>query len=39
LGLAYPYASTAVQGSAGAGSMTDLEWRSLTLLYALAYRF
>ena len=40
LGLAYQFASsTAVQGSAGAESVTDLEWRSLTLLYALAYRF
>ena len=39
-GLAYQYGrSAAVQGGAGSGSVTDLEWRSLTLLYALAYRF
>jgi hypothetical protein len=37
-GFAYQYGrSAAVQ--AGAGAVTDLEWRSLTLLYALTYRF
>ncbi len=40
LGLAYQTASSAaVPGGAGAASATDLVWRSLTLLYALAYRF
>jgi hypothetical protein len=39
-GLAYQFGSSAaVQGGTGAGSVTDLKWRSLTLLYALAYRF
>lgn len=38
LGFAFEYGrSSAVQG--GAGTVTDLQWRSLTLLYALAYRF
>jgi len=40
LGFAYQYGSSAaVPGTFGAGSATELEWRSLTLLYALAYRF
>jgi hypothetical protein len=39
-GLAYQVGhSASVQGGSGAGSVTDLDWRSLTLLYALAYRF
>ena len=40
IGFGYQYGrSTAVPGTLGAGSVTELEWRSLTLLYALAYRF
>jgi hypothetical protein len=41
VGLAYEYgnSSTVQGGVADPGSVTDLQWRSLTLLYALAYRF
>jgi hypothetical protein len=39
LGLAYQYGSSAAVQPAGTGPVTDLEWRSLTLLYALGYRF
>jgi len=41
VGFAYQQGSSAsVQASsAGAGSVTNLDWRSLTLLYALGYRF
>lgn len=41
VGLAYEYGnSSTIQGSpASPGSVTDLQWQSLTLLYALAYRF
>lgn len=40
VGFAAEYGSSAaVQGSAAAGSATDLDWLSLTLLYALAYNF
>ena len=39
LGLAYQYGSSAAVQASGTESVTDLDWRSLTLLYALAYRF
>jgi hypothetical protein len=41
VGFAYQQGSSAsVQGGpAGEGSVTNLDWRSLTLLYALGYRF
>ena len=36
LGFAYQYGSSAaVPGSFGTSSVTELEWRSLTLLYAV----
>lgn len=39
LGLAYQYGSSSAVPGIAAGSVAELEWRSLTLLYALAYRF
>jgi hypothetical protein len=40
VGFAYEYGrSSAVQGGTGTESVTDLQWQSLTLLYALAYKF
>ena len=40
LGFAYEFGSTApVQVNGGLGPLTDLDYRALTLLYALGYRF